>query len=161
MKSDQRNHRTQNTYQDRADQLVRAVVIAGKIINESLSIDEVTKKHFINFGQHIKEMALHPTPQFRNISSIKHLENDFLTYWNESSGADVEMFWHLMAQHEISFERKDFLKKVLLQKRIKNSVEYDHVISGISIAEQTGRISNDEAIKLNQYLSAFEKRRDA
>ena len=149
------------TYNNRTDQLVTAIAIAEKIINESLSIDEVTKKHFIDFGQQIKEMALHPTPQFKNIASIKHLENDFLTYWNESSGEDVEMFWRLITQYEISFERKDILKKVLLQKRIKNNVEYDHVISGISIAEQTGRISNDEALKLNQYLSAFEKRRDA
>jgi hypothetical protein len=148
------------TYNNRAEQLSMAIDIAEKIINESLSIDEVTKKHFINFGQQMKEMALHPKPQFKNIASIKHLENDFLTYWNESSGEDVEMFWRLIAQHEIPFERKDLLKKVLLQKRIKNSIEYDHVIDGIVVAEQTGRISSDDAHKLNQYLSEFERRKN-
>jgi hypothetical protein len=148
------------TYNNRAEQLSMAIDIAEKIINESLSIDEVTKKHFINFGQQMKEMALHPKPQFKNIASIKHLENDFLTYWNESSGEDVEMFWRLIAQHEIPFERKDLLKKVLLQKRIKNSIEYDHVIDGIVVDEQTGRISSDDAHKLNQYLSEFERRKN-
>ena len=53
----------------------------------------------------------------------KELDNENIVLTFESSGEDVEMFWRLVAQYEISFERKDLLKKVLLQKRIKNSIE--------------------------------------
>lgn len=146
------------TYKERAERLAKAIDIAHKIIENSKTISEESKSNFFNWGQQIKKLALNPEPQFKKVVSIKYLENDFLTYWNEGNGPDIENFWTELDQNGINFKRKDIIQAVLKRKRIKDIYEYDHVIDTIVIAEQMEQINHDQVIELNQLIGEFEGR---
>ena len=147
------------TYQERAEQLAKVVDIADKIIRNSTTLSEESKLQILNWGQQIKHMALNPEPPFKKVASIKYLENDFLTYWNESSGPDIEKFWAELNQCGIDFKRKDIIQTVLKRKKIKDIHEYDGVIDNIVVGEQRGQINNDQVIELNKLIEEFEKRK--
>lgn len=57
----------QQTYQERAERLAKAIDIAKKIIVDSKSLDEKAITHFTNWGKEIKQMALYPKPQFKTL----------------------------------------------------------------------------------------------
>ena len=103
-------------------------------------------------------MALNPEPQFKKVASLKYLENDFLIYWNEADGEDIEKFWIELYKNGIDFERKDTIQAVLKRKRIKDIPEYDSVIDNIVVAEQIGRIDKSQVKELNQLIGEFEQR---
>ena len=48
---------------------------------------------------------------------------------------------------------------LISNNRISNMQEYDYTIDEILVAEQTGRISIDEVVRLNNYLTNYEKTR--
>lgn len=146
------------TYHEKAERLSKTVDIAEKIISNSKSLDEKTKKHFIDWGKKIKELALNPEPQFKTVASLKYLENDFLIYWNEADSIDVEDFWKEIYKKGIDFEKKDTIQDVLKRKKIKNIHEYNNIIDNIVVAEQIGRINKDQVIELNNLLGKFEKK---
>ena len=144
------------TYQERADRLAKAVDIAVKIINESKRFDNASKIPMINLCNQIKQMALNPEPQFKKVASIKYLENDFLTFWNESTDKEVDTFWIELYKNGIDFERKDTIKTVLKRGKIKDIHEYDNIVDNIVVAEQIGRINKEQAIELSQMIGDFE-----
>ena len=146
------------TYQERAERLAKTIDIAEKVIVDSKSFDEKTRTHFLKWGQEIKHMALNPEPQFKKVASLKYLENDFLIYWNEADGEDIEKFWIELYKNGIDFERKDTIQAVLKRKRIKDIPEYDSVIDNIVVAEQIGRIDKSQVKELNQLIGEFEQR---
>lgn len=123
------------TYQERAEQFAKIVDIADKIIRDSKTLSEESKLQILNWGQQTKYMALNPEAPFRKVASIKYLENDFLTYWNESNGPDIEKFWAELYQSGFDFKRKDAIQTVLKRKRIKDIHEYDSVIDNGVVAE--------------------------
>ncbi|MCB0704277.1 MAG: hypothetical protein KDC34_03170 [Saprospiraceae bacterium] len=145
-------------YQERAEQLAKAIDIAEKIMLSSKSLDDITKTHFLNWGRELKNLALHPEPVFRKIASLKYLENDFLVYWNEAEGKDVEDFWIEIYKNGIDYERKDTIQAVLKRNKIKDVHEYDNVIDNIVVAEQIGRINTEQVIELNRLIADFEQR---
>ena len=146
------------TYLERVERLAKTIDIAEKVIVNSKSLDEKTRTHFINWGREIKHMALNPEPQFKKVASLKYLENDFLIYWNEADGKDIEKFWTEIFKNGIDFERKDTIQAVLKRKKIKNIHEYDSVIDNIVAAEQIGRIDKTQVKELNQLIGEFEQR---
>lgn len=138
--------------------MAKAIDIAEKVILESKLLDEKTKTHFINWGREAKHDALHPEPRFKNISSLKYIENDFLVYWNESNGKDVEKFWKEVFRKKIGFQRKDIIGLILKRKKIKDVHEYDNLIDTIVVAEQIGQIDKAQVKELNRYIGEFEER---
>ncbi|WP_132215145.1 hypothetical protein [Mariniflexile fucanivorans] len=148
----------QQTYQERAEQLVKTIDIAKKVIVNSKSLDDKTRTHFLNWGRDIKNMALNPEPQFKKVASLKYLKNDFLIYWNEEDGKDIEKFWSKLYENGIDFEKKDTIQAVLKRKRIKDIHEYESVIDNIVVAEQMGRINKTQVKVLNQMIGEFEQR---
>jgi len=94
------------TYQERAERLSKAVNIAVKVVNESKRFGDDFKTPMINFCNQIKQMALNPEPQFKKVASIKYLESDFLTYWNESTDKEADKFWIELHKNGIDFEKK-------------------------------------------------------
>ncbi len=146
------------TYQERADRLAKTVDIAVKIIHESDRYGNDFKTPMINFCNQVKQMALNPEPQFKKVASIKYLESDFLTYWNESADKEVDEFWTELYKNGIDFERKDIIKTVLKRGKIKDIHEYDNIVDNIVVAEQIGRINKEQAIELSQMIGDFESR---
>jgi len=146
------------TYQERADRLTKTIDIAETVIKLSDTLSEDRRSRMLQWGQQVKHMALNPEPQFKRLASLKYLENDFLTYWNEASGPDVERFWLTVGNSGIDFERKDILKAILTRRRIRDIHEYDYVIDSIVVAEQLGKINVEQVVELNKYLGEFEER---
>jgi hypothetical protein len=146
------------TYQERAVRLAKTIDIAEKVIIDSKSLDKKTRTHFLKWGREIKHIVLNPEPQFKKVASLKYLEDDFLIYWNEADGEDIEKFWTELYKNGIDFERKDTLRAVLKRKRIKDIHEYDNVIDNIVVAEQIGRIDKNQVKELNQLIEEFEQR---
>lgn len=145
-------------YDERAKQLVRTIEIAKEVINTSPSFPNDLKSHILNFGIECKRLALNPEPQFRKVESLKFLENDYLTYWNESDGEHIEQFWKQVYHAEIDFERKDTIRIVLKRGRIKDIHEFDNITDNLVAAEQIGRINSEQAELLSNYLGEFELR---
>lgn len=144
------------TYQERAERLAKAVDIAVKIINESDQLGDDFKTPMFSFCNQVKQMALNPEPQFKKVASIKYLENDFLTYWNESADKEVDKFWNELYKNGIDFKRKDTIQTVLKRGKIKDIHEYDNIVDNIVVAEQIGRINKEQAIELSQMIGDFE-----
>jgi hypothetical protein len=147
-----------STYQDRAEQLARAVDIADAIIKASTVFSEEYKTHFLKWGQQVKYMALNPEPQFKKIVSLKYLENDFLTFWNESNGQDIDKFWSTISANNIDYQRKDTIQAVLKRKKIKDIHEYDNIVDNIVVAEQLDQITKAQVVELNKLIGEFEER---
>ncbi len=146
------------TYQERAERLSKAVDIAVKIVNESERFRDDFKTPMINFCTQVKQLALNPDPQFKKVASIKYLERDFLTYWNESADKEVDKFWAEIHKNGIDFEKKDTIQTVLKRGKIKNIHEFDNIIDNIVVAEQIGRINQEQVIELNKMIGDFENR---
>ncbi len=144
------------TYQERAERLSKAVDIAIEIINESDRFGDDFKTPMINFCTQIKQMALNPEPQFKKVVSIKYLENDFLTYWNESADREVDKFWKELHKNGIDFEKKDTIQTVLKRGKIKDIHEFDNIVDNIVVAEQIGRINKEQANELSNMIGDFE-----
>jgi hypothetical protein len=148
------------TYRERAERLAKTIDIADKIVRESQTIPDNSKHHFLNWGREIKDKALNPEPQFKKVASIQFLENDFLIYWNEAKGPDIDKFWTEIHKSGIDFERKDTIQTVLKRNKIKDIHEYDDVIDNIVVAEQTGRIGQEQVKELNRLIGEFEQRQN-
>lgn len=145
-------------YQERAEQLANAIDIAESVVSKSKLLDEKTREHFIKWGRELKQMALNPQPPFNKVVSLKYLENDFLTFWNEEQGQDVDEFWTEVYKSGLAFERKDTIRTVLNRKRIKDIHEYNNIVDSIVVAEQIGRIDKIIVEELNQLIGEFEQR---
>lgn len=145
------------TYQERAERLGKAIDIAEKIISQSLEMEFSLKKAMLSFGNTTKNDALNPEPEFRKIASIKYLEDDFLIYWNEAKGSDIESFWKEIYSKKIGFERKDVIELVIKRNKIKNKNEYNTIIDTIVVAEQIGRITTEQREILSELIGQFEK----
>lgn len=112
-------------------------------------------------GKHelwVKEQALAPEPPFANVRSLAYLEDDFFTYWNESSGEHVEQFWQRVAERGLPFQRKDTVRDVLTRGHIRTEVEYHTITDSLVVLQQTGKISAAEVDKLGEMLRQFENR---
>lgn len=129
-----------------------------KIINESERFEDDYKIPMINFCNQIKQLALNPEPQFKKVASIKYLETDFFTYWNESADKEVDKFWIELHKNGIDFEKKDTIQTVLKRGKIKDIQEFDNIIDNIVAAEQVGRINREQTIELNKMIGDFENR---
>lgn len=108
------------TYEDIAERLAKIIDIAETVIRDSETIPEETKQHHLNWGQQVKHMTLNPEPQFKKVASLKSLESDFLTYWNESIGIHTEVFWNELRQKEIECKRREPLRNALQKGRFRN-----------------------------------------
>jgi hypothetical protein len=146
-------------YEEQADRLARAIDIAEQIIKESADFNAGLAKPMLDFGTQVKHMALNPEPKFRRLVSLKYLESDFFTFWNESSGPDVDKFWTKVFESKLGYVKKDAIHNVLKRKKIKNIHEFDFITDNIVVYQRTGRLNQQQVIELNEYIGEFEKRK--
>jgi hypothetical protein len=145
-------------YMERAKMLLEAMEISDKAFQESITLDDNTKRMVLHGHNEMKKLALNPPEGFATIRSLAYLEDAFLTHWNEASGPDVEKFWNEIAKRSINYKRRDILKEILKKKKINNDMELAVVIDNLVVAQQTGKITNSEAELLNEYILKFEER---
>jgi hypothetical protein len=145
-------------YEEQADKLAKAVDIAEQVIKGSADFNPALAKPMLDFGTQVKHKALNPEPQFKKIASLKYLESDFFTFWNESGGPDVDKFWDKVFESRLGYFRKDEIQDVLKRKRIKNIHEFHFITDNIVVYEETGRLNHEQVTELNEYIAEFERR---
>ncbi|MFK7980416.1 MAG: hypothetical protein AB8G86_10570 [Saprospiraceae bacterium] len=146
-------------YKEKADEIVKLIELAEEVILDSKELTKELKDQMIDFGNELKNLALNPKPQFRKVASLKYLENDFLIYWNETKGVDVENFWKKISTNKLTFKRKDILQKILKRKRIKDIHEYNVIVDKLVIAQQLEQINKEEFKLLSRLIGEFEEKR--
>ena len=146
------------SYKDRLQRLFRTLDISKEILSTTDLISKDEKKAHLVFIEQTQELLLNPEPQHKNSKSLEFVENTILTYWNEASGPHIEIFWERLDGEAIDFIRRDIIRDVLSRKKIKNIHEFDHIIDSFVIAQQTGRMTNDEAEEMNSYIQEFESK---
>jgi hypothetical protein len=109
------------TKTENIEQVLKAVEIHEKIVNESIEMESDTKSHFLELSKFIKE-CLKDKSKIENINSyqIKSLRNDLLTYWNETISVETEKFWTEIKNGNLNLERKEPLKFALNKNRFRN-----------------------------------------
>lgn len=141
------------------------LIKAAKIAIESLK-KFPQKNETKNFNDHILKCYIefefdisNPEPKYRNLKSLKYLEDDVFTLFQEGSGELVEDFWKQIKEAGLPYKRENRLAKILKRHKIKNDIEYDFVTDAIVPYQQEGIITEEEEILLKKYLGDFEMKR--
>jgi len=135
---------------DELHKLLSAIIEATKIAEEIshnrelLSTDGYSRQMMIDYDRDTRELCKNLPQKYFNKKSIGIIVSDFLTYYNEGGGPDVEEFWRRVQEAGLPFERKDVLGIVLNRDRVRTRSEYDIVIDTAIPASQTGRHTSDQ-----------------
>lgn len=148
------------SYDDKAKKVVAAIEVA---VNSFKSIppkdwDEKTIQHVVKTHLDWKEVVLNPLPQYKNMTSLRILESDVLTFFQEGSGETVDYFWLQIKDKGIDYKRENKLAKILRKKKIKTEIEYNFVIDTIVPYQQEGIIDSYEVDLLNKLLLEYEQK---
>lgn len=141
--------------------LAKAAEIAIESLKKfpSNNWDNSFLNHFLNCYKKFEYDIKNPEPKFRNLRSLKYLEEDVFIWFQEGSGENVEYFWEKIKEEGLPYKRKNKMQKILKRKKIINAIEYDFVTDVIVPYQQEGMITEEEVILLNTYLGDFEKRK--
>ncbi len=141
-----------------AEKVAKAIDIAVESFSKypPISFSEAEVNQFIKVYREYKENALNPLPQFKNLTSLKYIVNDILTFFQESKGETVEVFWEKVNQENLGYKREDKLRKILDRRKIRGRLEYELAIDSIVAAEQGRRITKEEANLLGKLIGEFE-----
>lgn len=147
-------------YEVEALNLAKAADIAIFIFENhapnSWSKEEI--EHLKNFYLETKGNAINPEPQYKNIASLRYLNEAIFTPFQEGSGHYVNLFWEKIKEAGLPFNRVNKLEKILKRKRINNQQEYDYVIDTLVHFQQEGFLSEEDVMCLNNYIDAFERK---
>ena len=146
-------------YQEEAEKLAKAIDIAVEAFR--LHCPEKLKSHqdhFIKCYLEWKDDALHPEHQYKNLTSLKYDEVAVFTYFLESKGEMIEYFWRRIKEAGLDYPREDKLAKIFQRGKIKGRIEWEYANDVIVAAEQEGRITEAEAMRLSEMIGEFENR---
>jgi len=127
---------------DKAKSLLEAIKIGTAIINSSTHLDSKTKlafnelhrysKNIINSGFEKNKLTLY---------ELKMIESELFTYWNESINLDVELFWKEINDRNLEFKRKNLIKYLLENGRLKSVEQWIGLYNSIEELSSTGQLS--------------------
>lgn len=144
------------TYDERARQFAQAVDVVIGVVMGSPSYSDTDKATLTQGFAELRHMALEPQPQFRRVASLRYLEEALLSGWNDANGPEADHIWSEIRKLGLPYTRKDVLSTILKRKRIKDQHEFDYVTDSIVIAQQEGRITEEQAIALDRMLMDFQ-----
>ena len=137
--------------QQQTPALLAAFDIADAVTAKWLPQDEV-----LTLRTHLEWMkAMLPS---LSETQIRQMTQEFLTQWNEGAGPAVEEFWQRIAKAGLGYQRKqDIVKAALQAGRIFNEHHYVEIDSHFEQLQACGKISAEEAERLDAILGAFEQ----
>ena len=141
-------------YWQRAEMLVKAIDIAGEVQADS---------EFARFDREVKEMVLGQrrpgnVTGTMTLAGLRSAEDAFFTRFNEGSGPEVDEFWRRVAASGLPYERKDMLGDILARGHIRSSAEHEVAVDSVVVAQQEGRINEDQAAMLSAMIGRYEQR---
>jgi hypothetical protein len=147
------------SYEEQSGYLIGAIDIAIEAV-QNIHPKGFNQKHVDIFLESYfgwKKRIMESEPKFRNLTSLKYDIVNVFTYFNEASGPTVDLFWNMIKEQNLPYERVNKLAKILSKQKIKNRIEYDYVIDAMVPFKQQGMISEDDFQLLNKLLGDFEK----
>ena len=147
-------------YETEAIKLAKAIDIAIDSFNKYPPKDSKKENldHIISVYYEWKDSILNPEPKYKKIASLKYSVQDVFTYFQEALGETVEYFWRQIAKENLGYIREDKLRKILIRGKIKGRIEYELAIDSVVVAEQDGRITEQESKQLSKIIEEFEAR---
>lgn len=109
--------RTYMAILENIEKLKKAILINDKVVDQSIIMDDNTKKAFIYNSNYIRSVLYRESNI--NSYSLNSLKNELLIYWNESINPDTEYFWNELLLEGIDYVRKEPLKFALLKNRFR------------------------------------------
>ncbi|PSR55557.1 hypothetical protein AHMF7605_19625 [Adhaeribacter arboris] len=145
-------------YKTESEALAKAIDMAIECVEKvwPAGFNEKQKEHFVTVYLYFKELCLHSEPEFKNLQSLKSLENDVFIYFQEGKDETVELFWKRLKEEGLGFKRKNPLTAILKRRKIKNKYEYDYVTDTIVALQQEGTITESQANELKNMLGNYE-----
>jgi hypothetical protein len=147
------------TYHEAAASLAKAMDIAIATIRRSKTIPEQDRDELVANIEADQEMVLQPKPGFAKLSSLAYLESDFIEYWNEESGPDVEAFWKELSRAGLRYERKDVISSVLENEEVRTIQQFDWLIDNLLEAVDARRVTKTQQKKIHALMAEFEARK--
>jgi hypothetical protein len=151
---------SRKNYTDEAEKLAKAIDIAIEAFL-LYSPPLFTSDHIKMMISHLKsekEAALNPEAKYRSLVSLKYIIDSVFTFFQESSGETVDYFWEKISENKLGYERKNKFLTILKRNKIKGRIEYDYVIDILIVARQQNQISADDAARLQQLITDYEKK---
>jgi hypothetical protein len=144
-------------YNTQAKILIDVIDIA-MIHNPPKVFEETHIKQFVNTYLDYKNKVINPESQFHNLTSLKLIKSDILTYFQESSGKAVDVFWKEINEKKLGIIRENRFEKLIKRGKIRNHIEYDMVIDLYNAYIETNMLSIMEIDKINDLISNFENK---
>ena len=134
---------------DKVDELIELCEISKKCFEISKVLEH---KEIVGCLALIEysEVILKKTKNGEKLNSYqkKTLEQELLKYWNENLNIEVEYFWKLIEEANLSFERNSTFENIISRKRFKNVEQAIDVYNDI----YSQPIANLENEKISQKL---------
>ena len=90
-------------------------------------------------------------------AALKQLQRDYLVRWNEGVGAAVEAFWDEVAIQGLEVIRtKDLVAEALKRGKILRPEHFYELEDHLEELQACGKITPEEADRLNEPLDRFE-----
>ncbi len=147
---------TRTTYAFALQRFETLIQTARPVLLEASEQGVEEAPHLLAFGKQCLDLARSAEGPMRRVASLRQLQSDYLTYWNEASGAHVAAFWNAVEKTDLDLQRKDLLADILKRGTINNREEYDAAVDSLVGAAQEGRISAAQAKDLSAMIGAFE-----
>lgn len=147
-------------YEEKVENLSKVINIAIRNLEQHppKGFDKNHLEQFINTYLDLKNNALNPKPQHKNTTSLKYIENDVFTYFQEGFGEAVNVFWEEVKEEKLPYKRINKISKILKRKKIKSQLEYDFITDVIVPYQKEGLIDNQDLESLNKMISDFENK---
>ncbi|PBJ08068.1 hypothetical protein [Flavobacterium sp. ACN6] len=148
-------------YDEESIKLSKAIDISISVIKKfpPKGWDDKTCQHVINVRLESKQNVLNPSPEYRNLKSLKYEAEAIFTRFQEGHGIEVEEFWKEIKAQNLPYKRENKMEKIFKRKKINNVREYDFVIDVIVPYQQEGLIDQQEVALLNDLILEFESRK--
>ena len=98
------------------EKLLKTFEIQNKLVGNSNNFDNITKEAFVNLGNYWIDRI---GKESFNLTSLKSIASEILTYWRESISIDTELFWTELQKNNVDFERKDEINFAIEKGRFR------------------------------------------
>ena len=150
----------ENKYEQQAKQLSEVIDIAIESFKnlppKNWTVENI--KNVINNYVDFKIKTLNHELQFKNLQSLKYIENDVFIFFQEGSGTTVEYFWNKLRENNSCYKRENKVLKILKREKINNQIEYNFVKDIITPYRQENLITLQEEKLLKELLEKYEKK---
>jgi hypothetical protein len=145
-------------YEIESKRLAEVAEIAIEMVPLMHSLSPSEKEWYLKCYKDLRSKILFPEKQFRNLTSLKYIQETIFNTVNNTGGAHLEKFWKLIEEKNLGYVREsieNMFEKIAKKKRL-NEHDYEFLTDNIVEAEQTGKITAEQAIYFKNLIGKHE-----